>query len=300
MSETQVTGVVEALRIFNELWGIGTLQPPRGPTITVTGNWPGIDEGATVVATGAWSNHPRHGRQLKAERIERVLPSDTQGVVRWLVSRLPDVGPGRATALVERFGVNGLWELLDEGRATELAQVPGITPARAEAIVAAYAEHRDERDRMVRLRGWGLTDGQIGALETAWGERLEERLRENPYSVIEHVRGFGFKRADVLARKMGLRAHHPARIAAGLLHVMGEARAAGHTYVPAGKLMSMGARLLGLTKDDVRPVAVRLKDDGRLVGGQGRARVPELAQAERAVARKVDAMLARRAEGRAA
>ncbi|MEM1417184.1 MAG: helix-hairpin-helix domain-containing protein, partial [Myxococcota bacterium] len=267
MSETQVTGVVEALRIFNELWGIGTLQPPRGPTITVTGNWPGIDEGATVVATGAWSNHPRYGRQLKAERIERVLPSDTQGVVRWLVSRLPDVGPGRATALVERFGVNGLWELLDEGRATELAQVPGITPARAEAIVAAYAEHRDERDRMVRLRGWGLTDGQIGALETAWGERLEERLRENPYSVIEHVRGFGFKRADVLARKMGLRAHHPARIAAGLLHVMGEARAAGHTYVPAGKLMSMGARLLGLTKDDVRPVAVRLKDDGRLVGG---------------------------------
>ena len=51
----------------------------------------------------------------------------------WLCSTLPGVGETRARALVARFGVEELWNVI-ENEPARLAAVSGITAAMAERI----------------------------------------------------------------------------------------------------------------------------------------------------------------------
>ena len=291
--------VVETRILGDDFWGTTRVRTADG-MVTAVGKLVAVAVGETVALTGTWAVHPRYGRQFKFRAAEVLQPTSASGVVAWLRHRLPAVGHGRAVELVERFGPDGVFDVL-EGDGRELLEVRGITPERRDAILESYWQHRAERDRMVRLKGWGLTDGQIGQLTAAWGDEVEERLRANPYAAIEQVRGFGFARADAVAQRMGLAADAPARIRAGLLHQLKVARERGHTYVPAPKLVAMAARLLEVSGRPVWDELVQMRDRGDVVGGKGRARLPGLSRAERDVAERVSQMLAGAAqEGEAA
>lgn len=290
MHET-IKGQVESIRVIRDGWGkIELLAGSARERTTVTGHPLGIEVGDTIEVDGAWSSHPRYGRQFKADAMRTVAPSDASGAIEWILSRLPKVGRKRATAMVERWGLPGLWQVLEE-RPHELTAITGITPAGAERIGEAYRQHIGERDRIVALRGWGLSDRQAARVCAKWGADAIEKLRADPYVLALEIDGFGFLRSDAVARKMGLPADHPSRIRAGLVHMLSEARTAGHCYVPAAKLIAMTARLLGVPEGAVRREANRALDDGRIVLRVGRAYEPELDEAEQDVADAVRRML---------
>lgn len=293
--------VLEARVLGADYWGKAEVRllgsgsaemAPKG-VATIVGKLLQVKPGDTVEAFGQWVSHARYGWQFKARRIDRALASEVSGVVAWIEARLPQLGRNRATALVERFGVPGIWEVL-EGDGQELLEVGGITPARQRAILEAYAEHRVERDRMVRLRGWGLSDHQIAVLQSEWGERADEAIAADPYWLLDHVPGFGFRRADAVASRMGVAADAPPRIAAGVTHFLRSAAEAGHIYVPRSKAVNViaGVKILGgveLRKVDDQ--IDRMVRHGRVVFERGRIALPELWQAEmRAAARLLYAL----------
>lgn len=296
MTET-LRGQVESIRVIRDGWGkLELLTGSARERTTVTGHPLGIEVGDTIEVDGAWSSHPRYGRQFRADAMRTVAPSDASGAIEWILSRLPAVGRKRATAMVERWGLPGLWQVLEE-RPHELTAITGITPAGAERIGEAYRRHLGERDRIVALRGYGLSDRQAAKVCAKWGADALEKLREDPYLLALEIDGFGFLRSDAVALKMGLPRDHPSRIRAGLAHLLSEARTAGHCYVPAGKLIAMTARLLGVPEGAVRREANRALDDGRIVLRVGRAYEPELDEAEQDVADAVRRMLRRMLRG---
>lgn len=243
-------GQVERVRIVRDGWGtLVLLHGSASERATVTGHPLGVEEGDTIQVEGQWTTHPRYGRQFKASSIRTIAPSDSAGAIEWILSRLPGVGRKRATEMLERWPIPEVWEVLDR-RPHELAVIDGITPKRAADIGRRYAEVSGERDRIVALRGWGLTDRQAARVVEKWGAEALEKLRENPYLLSEEVHGFGFLRSDAVAVRMGLPLDHPSRIRAGIVHVLREAKAQGHTYVPAGKLIAMTARMLGPAVDE--------------------------------------------------
>lgn len=234
--------VVEARVVGADFYTVARVIEARGDgrAHAVVGRLFGVQVGDTVELRGTWEQHDRHGRQFRVRSHDTVLAQDTSGVVRWISERLPDVGRSRAVALVERFGVPGIWNVIEREPA-RLAEVDGITPARAAAIAEAYALVRGERERMVWFKQLGLTDGQIRHVLAEWGKDAEARLRANPFALCEHVHGFGFKRADEVARKMGLPATAPGRLREGLRYVLREARQQGHVYVRTGALVGTAA-----------------------------------------------------------
>ena len=280
--------LVHLRHVGADFWGIGTVRNGKGD-IPVVGKLVGVELGDHVEARGAWTEHPRFGRQFKLRELTVTIPSDASGVVSWLASRLPQLGRTRAAELVERFGAQGIWDVIEQ-RPDELLEVKGITPARRDEIVAAYHKHKGERDRMVRLKQWGLTDHQIGSLVRTYGEGVEDALRENPYRLCSEVRGFGFVRADAVARRMGVPLDSPSRVIAGCLHMLDEAAGHGHCYVPRGKLISMAARMLGLTDRDVVGQMMRLTSGGHAEDRAGKIYRPSLATAEDDVARRIREM----------
>jgi exodeoxyribonuclease V alpha subunit len=208
-------------------------------------------------------------------------------VVGWLAAKLPQISSRRAEALVQAHGVEGLWALLDAGDAAPLCQTEGITPKRAQAIVDAYREHKGDRDRMVRMKGAGLTDAQAARVIEAWGDDAERRLFDNPYELIQFVDGFGWSRADEVAKKMGVPPDSPPRIAAGIMHAMREASSAGHCYCAQGKLVGIVAGKVCCISDE-KAVLVSLDhlvEKGRLVRYGSRIYLPDIAASEEQLAR---------------
>lgn len=247
-------GEVRETRIMGqEYWGKTSVLLTDGSRVEMVGKILGYQAGDTVEAQGRWDHHPRFGRQFKSTAVTVVAPVDASGVISWLAAYIPSIGRKRASDLVDRYGVPGIWDVI-ERRPQELLDVKGITEERVEQITRAYREHRQERDRMVRFRAWGLTDSQTARVLAAWGAGAEERLTSNPYQLVE-LDGIGFLTADSIALRMGLERQAPARIREGVRHTLEEAARAGHVYVPLPKLVGMSAKLLEVTEDDVRPHA---------------------------------------------
>lgn len=271
----------------NDFWGTGTLRTAHdGGDVTIVGKVLGATSGDTLELQGEWTTHARFGRQFKVKSAEVVLASDVSGVVGWLAAKLPQISRRRAEALVERLGVAGVWDVLEREDYCALCAFDGITPARAAEIVEAYREHRAERDRMVRFKGWGLTDNQIARVLAEWEDDAEARIEANPYDLMECVPGFGWTRADLVARKMGLPLDAPPRIAAGTLHAMNEARGAGHVYVAQGKLTALVAtKICGVGEWLARAAVDSLLEEKRLVRLGVNVYLPKLAEAEGRLAR---------------
>ena len=279
----KIKGELLSFRVRGQdFWGTGTVRTQHdGGDVSIVGKVLGATEGDTLEVEGEWTTHQKYGRQFRVKTARVVLASDVSGVVGWLAAKLPQISRRRAEALVEKLGVAGVWDALDREDLATLCAVDGITLPRAEQIVEAYRAHKDDRDRLVRFKQWGLTDNQIARVLSEWEEEAEARIEANPYELMECVSGFGWQRADQVARKMGTAADAPPRLAAGIMHAMGEATMAGHVYVPAGKLAALVAKkICGVDERLVRNALDSLLARGRLVQLEQNVYVPKLARAE--------------------
>jgi exodeoxyribonuclease V alpha subunit len=208
-----------------------------------------------------------------------------------LASTLPNVGVNRARALVARFG-SELWSVI-ESRPHVLAEVDGITPDRVTAIVEAYAAHRADRDSMVRLRGWGLTDNQIARCREVWPTVAEvvEHVHANPYVLCDHVPGFGFLRADRVALRAGIAHDAPARVLAGIDHTLEVAVGGGDCFLWGAELQRRAVKLLGV---DGAVVATGIRTaiaGGRIAGHRARYYPRRIDDAEAACAGNLATMI---------
>jgi exodeoxyribonuclease V alpha subunit len=272
----------------SDFWGVGHVRTLHdGGDVTITGKVLGAHVGDTVELDGTFTTHPQYGKQLKVKSCRVVLPSDATGVVAWLAAKLPQVSRRRAEELVELYGIEGLWAVLEARELDKLTAVKGITGERAEDICAAYEQHKSDRDRMVRFKEWGLTDSQIARVIEEWDDEAEEKIIENPYRLIDAVKGFGWTRADAVALRMGVRRDAPPRVAAGLRHVMQEAAQAGHCFVPMGKLVNtVQTKVCEIQNEPlVREQLHTLIEQRKLVQLEQNIYLPHLAAAERSLAR---------------
>jgi exodeoxyribonuclease V alpha subunit len=286
---TTVRGELQTFRVAgSDGWGFGKLRTLHdGGDLALVGKLIGAHPGDTIEIEGDYVTHQKYGRQLKVKSCRVVLPQDQTGVVGWLAAKLPQISKRRAEALVEKFGVQGLWDLLDNDQASALCVVDGITLPRAEEIVAAYKVHKGDRERHIIFRQWGLSDNQIARVVELWKDKAIDRISENPYRLMESVRGFGWQRSDDVAMRMGVRRDDPARLCAGLMHTMETATQAGHCYVAAGKLVAVADAKTLMVSDEraIRDALELLVRSGKLERLEQNIYLPEIASAEGELAR---------------
>lgn len=293
----QLRGQVESIRVINDGWGKAVIRAGVGDghLVNVTGTVLGVMPGSTVDVRGRWEDHPQYGRQFRATSINVILAQDAGGAVAWLAASLPGIGLKRAAECVQRFGLPGLWETI-ESDPQALTAISGITEKGVEAIVGAYERTKNDREDSIKLRTWGLTEWAIKAVREAWGAKAVARLQEDPYQLIEKVRGFGFTRADEVAQRMGVPADSPSRIRAALVHLLEMAEQEGHCFVPGGKLVAFGSKLLGGSIDEARVarelVALAEMDPPKVIRDGTCCYRPETHAAEAEVARVVGGLLA--------
>lgn len=266
MSET-LEGTVERIRFVNEEshWTVLAVRPEGQTTpVTVVGVIPGITEGMPVRVEGEWADDPRFGRQLRASRCVERIPATREGLAAYLASGfIEGIGPRMAERLVDRFGT----DVLDIIRRDpdRLREVPGLGKKRAESVAAAVRERHGPQEALVFLYGLGITPGLAGKIYNRYRDETVSAVRRNPYAVSEEVHGIGFHKADQVARGLSIERDHPARLRAGVLHVLREARGEGHCYLPRRELVARTGALTEVDELLVDPAIDALVEDRKVV-----------------------------------
>jgi exodeoxyribonuclease V alpha subunit len=236
-----------------------TADDRRYDKVTVVGVLPRVKLDERLRLVGEWVTHPKYGLQFKAERCEQVLPVTVKGIEEYLASSLiKGVGPVTAARIVKHFGTDTM-RVLDE-EPERLQEVAGIGPKTAQAIAESWDEYQSIRRVMMFLQGHGISSGLAVKIHKAYGPNAMWIVQEDPYRLVRDIRGVGFKTADKIARDLGLPPDAPARVQAGVVHVLRERVQAGHVYAPRGKLVAQTSRLLGVPPDLVEAAVEDLWD----------------------------------------
>lgn len=283
-------GTVERIRFAAEETGWCCLSVRAGDRRihTVVGLAPGISVGERVQCRGRWQDHARYGRQFAADTIVATPPATSAAIERYLASGAVDgIGRTYAARLVEAFG-DRLIEVLDREPAS-LERVPGIGPARRRRITASWRRHREHRESLMFLRQCGLGPRRAANVYRRYRERAVRLVREDPYRLAEDVAGIGFSLADTVASRVGFRADHPVRVAAGLRHTLLAHRQTGDCAVPRAELLAETGELLSLPAPALEAGLERALARRRLaadvVDGSAWIYLPALLRAELALAR---------------
>ena len=132
-------GTTEAVvfQNYDNGYAVLRLKCEDGQTVTVVGTIPRPSVGERLMVTGKWSSHQSYGKQFDAEFLERLMPQTTQEILSYLSSRsIKGIGPVTAGRIVQHFGERTL--LIMEQDPARLAEVAGISPAKARAIGEEY------------------------------------------------------------------------------------------------------------------------------------------------------------------
>ena len=183
--------------------------------LTIVGNMASVNVGENYELKGEWINNQKYGRQFSFKDYVLILPTSLLGLKRYLSSGLiKGVGPATAERIVNHFG-NRTLEVL-ESNLQRLTEIEGIAEKRIKVIKKSWEEQKEIKRVMLFLQSYQITTGYAVKIFKNYGNAAIEKLKENPYRLIDDVMGIGFKIADRIAQKLGMKADSPERIKAGI------------------------------------------------------------------------------------
>ena len=261
----KISGYVEHIIFHNEENGYTVMNMTvEGDELTCVGNFRDIHEGVFVEADGNYSDHPVYGHQFRAVRARTTVPAGGAALERYLGSgAIKGIGPSLAGRIVKKFGEDTLRILEEEPE--RLAEIKGISERKARDIAAQAEEKAHMQNAMIFLAQYGISLALSVRIYEHYQDQLYQVLRENPYRLAEDIRGVGFRIADEIAARTGIRPDSVFRIRSGICYMLSQAAAQGHLYLPAEILLKRSAELLGTDPGQMDSFLTDLAIDKKLV-----------------------------------
>ena len=262
-----LTGQLDKVTYYNEETGFTVarlITEEREASVTVVGALMNPRPGDVLHLEGGWQQHPTFGRQFRVASFRIGYPTTEKSIRNYLGSgHIKGIGPEMAARIVARFGRRTLTVIEDDLQ--RLREVKGIGAKRLAQIQSAWAEHRELREIMLFLQAHELPTGHAAKILGRYGKDAVAVLRNNPYRLADDIQGIGFKTADRMARQLDFDPAAPARVEAGLLHLLKENADEGHVYRPRSELEQHLTELLGVDRTLATTAVDRLAARHRLV-----------------------------------
>ena len=213
--------------------------------VTITGVLPDIHIGETVKLYGDYTN-TKYGEQFAFVDAEITNPTTLQGIKKYLSSGLiKGVGPITAELIVEEFKKSALDVI--EYNPEMLIKVHGISKRKAMLIHESFNNVKKMQNVIIFLQKYNISINMALKIYNIYGDKTIEVIKNNPYILIEDIKGIGFLSADKIANSMGIEKNSIFRIRAGFLYCIDEnSEKLGNTYILKNILLKNNAELLGL------------------------------------------------------
>lgn len=270
-------------------WQSGNIEVGRRRVRFVAVGLCPMPVGADVTIDGYVKEHPEYGEQLHIEVCKSVaLPKTLEGVALFLGGgNIPAIGQARAAQIVQRLGLTALQQI--DARPEILGEI--VPDLHGQRMVEGWRawQHRWAEDRATADLSTRLLSNGIGTADT---RRIVNHFRSadvvdcvlgrHPYRLLD-IPGVGWRKADEIARKLGVAPGDPRRITAAAAYVLAERQREGHSCYPTNLLMRDVRALTQVPKAE--PMSA--EDEGVLVVESDRAYLPEALEAEYAITHRL-------------
>ena len=223
------------------------IKDEKGKRTKVAGECAPIKPHTVVEVYGEFRTYGR-GKTLYIKSMKLQNPTTEDETINFLSSGLiKGVGDITARRIYEKFGADTLKVLSNP---MELTQVKGVTIEKAKKISDSYKAVVHLQNVYMYLGQYGISNKMIQKIYDRYGQHTISVVQQNPYKLIEEIRGIGFLKADEMALKIGIPWDSDFRIASGIKYVLeSQAKAESHTYLPKAILKESLAKLLGASEE---------------------------------------------------
>ncbi len=267
---TALRGTISHVYFMSDRFTAGRIVVDDGSETSFAGKFGGLRENDRVILYGEHGIHEKYGNQFTAIRFEYDTAYDVEGVANYIASNPEMKGIGMARAVkIARFCGDDFDRIVTE-EPKRLTTIPGVTVEIAMKLHTEWVKHKEYNKCMTRLATYDLTHRQIMSLIGKYGNNAARVIEENPYRLIENVPGYGFKKADMLARKAGTPKSSPSRIRSAIFYVVESAVDDGDCLVEYRDLIARADKILILdTLDSHELIEAQLdeliKESGRII-----------------------------------
>ena len=249
-------GVVQAVFHAGANFSAGRLRTGDGQSVRFAGKV-FVRQNDPVSLRGKWEDHPKYGWQFSADWLDAQVDLDPAGLANHLANH-PDIagiGPAKAKLIADAFGADFDRVIRDKPAAVAAAAKAPLD--RILDLQRIWIETSKLNAAMTYLASYGLTHFQVTTLVGKFGNHVIPMLREDPYLLISEVPGFGFKRVDKIARRLGTPKELPSRLRAGIRYTVHSALDDGDCWVEYEDLLDRANTLLVLDNLDSRELIER-------------------------------------------
>lgn len=264
--------------------------------IVITGNFADIAEENEYQFFGVLVDHPKYGKQFKADNYHSTVPTSKEGLVEYLSGdKFAGVGKQTAKKMVDILGVNLITDVLDN---ESLLDKVGLSSKQRKTVIDTLQKNNGMEQVIIGLNSYGFGSSLSSAIYNKYKGDTLKVIEENPYQLVEDIDGIGFKKADDIAKQMGMSANNPGRIRAGLISALQSLSLKnGDTYTQTGPILDETLKLLNngnsenITGDDLSEQFLELAKTQKIVGEEDRVYLKDLYDDEWRIAEHINRII---------
>ncbi|SET66351.1 exodeoxyribonuclease V alpha subunit [Salinibacillus kushneri] len=266
---------------------IDTNEPFKDKEIVVKGHFPPLEQEQEYIFYGNLSQHAKFGQQYQVFTYTREIPKTKDSLVRYLSSDIfYGVGKKSAEKIVDALGETAIDKILKDENI--LAGIPGFPQNIISSFSQTLRENQGFERVVMALADYGIGLQLTQKIYDIYKEETLKLLEENPYQFVFEVEGFGFRRADEIAKILGISGDHPTRIQAGCIHTLKRQSQFGHVFEYLEQLCDDVRKLLNetdpsVTNETIEQKVKELSEEGYLIIEENRVYLPSLYFSEEGV-----------------
>ncbi|WCG34664.1 ATP-dependent RecD-like DNA helicase [Companilactobacillus farciminis] len=292
-------GTVKAIFFENpeNLYKIFTIKIKKTNTdwdakdIVVTGSFGEISEEEEYRFEGRIVDHPKYGKQFQATSYQRSRPNGRKELISFFSSEeFPGIGKKKAEKIVDELGEDAIDKIIKDPHALDFLKL-GVQ--KTQQIIEQISSNHQTEQALYQLNNYGFGPTLSARIYQKYGVQTLERIQDDPYQLVLDVKGVGFKRADELARRLGITGDDPRRIKGALIQMTSSMiNETGDTYVDGQDLIRrvMGVLRNNSTDDLSQKLVAGLRDlvkNGVLLVEDGNVYQKDMSDSEWSIAQSL-------------
>lgn len=254
----ELTGQLTEIIYQNEVnsYLIGILETEED-TITIVGYMPFLVEGDYIKVIGNFVTHKEYGMQFKVETFEKIMPKTLESLEKYLSNgTIKGIGPATAKKIVKLFGEDTINVFKFEPE--KLTQIKGITKEKAIEMAQCFVENWELWQIVGFLDNFGISPANAKNIYKKLGTQTIEEIEENPYVLIDLVKGVDFAKLDKYALENGFDINNYKRIKCGIKYSLLKITYNGHCCTLKENLIKYVKDLLKVEDDDIEHCLIDL------------------------------------------
>lgn len=227
---------------------------PMYDQLVCKGTMPSYTENGTFKLDGRIVDDGTYGIQMTVHGLEAIVPTGAAELANFIKSRVANVGNVKAEKIVAALGENAYETLTQHPEKLRDLKIKGVSKKNIEDIIDIVPGQIEDIKAVGYLSSIGLSTTTINAIMHAYPSDTVLTVQKDPY-VLTKVKGFGFTRADDIAKKFGIGPEDPRRVRGGVyVTIQWLASTRGYTVVPESVLLPIVYEKLNLDPERMAKV----------------------------------------------